>query len=213
MICRLTGRLADVSDDAVVLDRDGIGYEVMVPASAVGELQRLRGSEVALFTIQYFEGNPAGANLVPRLVGFLTESERAFFNLFTKVKGISNRRALRVMSVPVHQLAAAIEHGDVRLLTTLPEIGKKTAAQIITELQGHTQPFLEPSAAPRPMEELTSAQRVALEILVQWGDRRVDAQRWVAAAVAAEPTLTEPDAIVRAAYRARDSRAAGGVPA
>lgn len=203
MICRLTGRVAAVREDALVLDLAGVGYEVMVPASALPEVQRLLGNEVTLFTVQYFEGNPAGANLVPRLVGFLAESDREFFSLFTKVKGISNRRALRAMSVPIHQLAAAIEHGDVRLLTTLPEIGKKTAAQIITDLQGKTQRFMAPSATPLPAAEMTGAQRIALDILVQWGDRRADAQRWIAAAVEADPRLAEPDAIVRAAYRAK----------
>ena len=140
-----------------------------MPASALPELQRLLGNELTLFTVQYFEGNPAGANLVPRLVGFLSESDREFFTLFTKVKGISNRRALRAMSVPIHQLAGAIEHGDARLLTTLPEIGKKTAAQIITDLQGKTQRFLAPTAAPMPAAEMTGAQRIAVDILVQWG--------------------------------------------
>jgi Holliday junction DNA helicase RuvA len=210
MICRLTGKVASLGEDAAVMDLGGVSYEVMVPASARPELQRLVGNEITLFTVQYLEGNPAGANLVPRLVGFLAESDRAFFSLFTKVKGISNRRALRAMAVPIHQLAGAIERGDARLLTSLPEIGKKTAAQIITDLQGRTQRFLEPSAAPLPMAEMTDAQRVALEILVQWGDRRADAQRWIAAAVERDPALAEPDAIVRAAYRARETRVASG---
>jgi hypothetical protein len=60
------------------------------------------------------------------------------------------------------------------------------------------------------MAEMTDAQRVALEILVQWGDRRADAQRWIAAAVERDPALAEPDAIVRAAYRARETRVASG---
>lgn len=201
MICRLTGRVVAVDEETVVLEQGGIGYEVQVPASAPGQLQQLRGQEVTLFTIQYFEGNPAGAHLFPRLIGFLTETERAFFGVFTKVRGVSIRRALRAMSLPVDQLAAAIERGDARLLTTLPEIGKKTAAQLVTELRGRLQAFLAPAAGPLPALELTDAQRVALEILVQWGDRRADAQRWIAAAVQADPGLTEPDDIVRAAYR------------
>lgn len=210
MICRLTGRVATVAEDAVVLELGGVSYEVLVPTSAVGELGRLVGNELTLFTIQYFEGNPAGAHLTPRIIGFLSEADREFFNLFTKVKGISIRRSLRAMSVPVYQLAAAVEHGDQRLLTSLPEIGKRTAAQIITELQGRLQRFLQPSAVPLPAAELTDAQRVAVDILVQWGDRRADAQRWIAAAVQADPQLTEPDAIVRAAYRRKESRTANG---
>lgn len=206
MICRLTGRVADVREESVVLDVGAVAYEVLVPTSAAGDLQRLLGSDVTLFTIQYFEGSPAGAHLVPRLIGFVAAADREFFNLFTKVKGISVRRGLRAMALPVHQLAAAIEHGDTRLLTTLPEIGKKTAAQIVAELRGQAAGFLEPSAGPRPAAELTDAQRVAAEILVQWGDRRADAERWVAAAVQDEPALNEPDAIVRAAYRVKERR-------
>lgn len=210
MICRITGRLVLVREDAAVLELGGLSYEVLVPAAALGELQQLIGNELTLFTLQYFEGSPAGANLVPRLVGFLSEDDREFFSLFTKVKGISSRRALRAMSVPVHQLAAAIAHGDTRLLTSLPEIGKKTATQIVAELQGKTERFLTPAAVPLPAAELSAAQRVALEILVQWGDRRADAQRWIAAAVQADPTLTEADAIVRAAYRVKELRGGSG---
>ncbi|MEW6250424.1 MAG: Holliday junction branch migration protein RuvA [Planctomycetota bacterium] len=207
MICRLSGRLAAVREDAIVLDVGGIGYEVMVPGSAGVELHRCVGQELTLHTVQYFEGNPAGAHLIPRLVGFLSEAEREFFNLFTRVKGISTRRALRAMSLPAAQLAAAIEHGDTHLLTTLPEVGKKTAAQIVAELQGKLTHLLlgaEAAAAPGGAPAvLTQAQRIAVDILVQWGDRRADAQRWVAAAVEADPNLTEPDDIVRAAYRVK----------
>jgi len=205
VICRLTGRLVSVSEETAVIDLGGVGYEVMVPAATIGELHTHIGQDITLFTVQYFEGNPAGAHLIPRLVGFVTEADRDFFRLFTKVKGISSRRALRAMSVPAHQLAAAIEHGDTRLLTTLPEIGKKMASQILAEMQGHCQAFLIPEAVPPPIAELTDAQRIALDILVQWGDRRADAQRWIAAAVEADPSLKVPEDIVRAAYRAKQA--------
>ena len=203
MICRLTGRVAAVTDDTAVLELGGVGYEVMVPAAALAELHAQLAQEITLFTVEYFEGNPAGANLIPRLVGFLRESDREFFQLFTRVKGISSRRALRAMSLPTAHLAAAIEQGDVRVLTSLPEIGKKTAAQIIADLQGKL-PHVAASTAPStPAAQLTDAQRVAIDILVRWGDRRPDAQEWVRAAVQADPTLTVPEAIVRAAYRAK----------
>lgn len=206
MICRLTGRVASLGPDAVVMDVGAVSYEVFVPATTLNELQEFVGREATLFTLQYFEGNPAGAHLIPRLIGFLSETEQVFFAAFTRVKGISNRRALRAMSLPVPQLAAAIESGDARLLTSLPEIGKKTAAQIITELRGHVGDFAGPAGMPVAAPALTDAQRVAVEILVQWGDRRADVERWVAAAVEGDPTLAEPDAIVRAAYRVKTTR-------
>jgi Holliday junction DNA helicase RuvA len=202
MICRLTGRVVGLQGDAVVLELAGVAYEVMVPAAAAPDLAQRIGQELTLYTVQYFEGNPAGANLIPRLVGFPSPADREFFQLFTRVKGISTRRALRAMSLPTAQLAAAIERGDVRLLTSLPEIGKKTAAQIIADLRGELPAIAATAGVAAPLE-FTTAQRLAIDILVKWGDRRADVQQWVAAAVERDPTLSEPDAIVRAAYRVK----------
>jgi Holliday junction DNA helicase RuvA len=208
MICRITGRVVAVNASAVVVERDGLWYEVLAPAASMADLQRRIGDDVALHTFEYLEGNLAGSNLLPRLVGFLSQADRDFFNLLTRVKGISIRRALKAMAVATPQIAAAIAHGDERLLTSLPEIGKKTASQIIAELRNEVEAFLSGAAVSgAPTAEFTDAQKVALEILVQWGDRRADAQRWIAVATQAEPGLTEPDAIVRAAYRAKTAGA------
>ncbi len=207
MICRVTGRLVGVGEEAAVVDIGGICHEVLVPRSAMGDLQRLSGGEVTLFTLEYLDGNPALGHLVPRIVGFLTEDDRAFFNELLKVKGLGVRKALRAMSVPAHQIARAIEHGDERALAGLPEIGKRTATHVIAQLRGKLERFLAPAAAPLPVAEMTHAQAVALDILVHWGDRRADAQRWIAAAVVAEPDLNEPEAIVRAAYRVKNAGA------
>ena len=201
MICRLTGRVVNVGEQAALVEVGGLCYEALVPASSLPELERLVGEEITLFTIQYFEGNPTGTSMVPRMIGFLRETDREFFNTFTKVKGISIRKALRAMAVPPHHLAAAIQHGDVATLTALPEIGKKTAQQIIHDLRGKLGRFLTETAAPTPIREMTDAQKVALEILVQWGDKRPDAQRWITAAVENDPNLAAPEDIVRAAYR------------
>lgn len=141
------------------------------------------------------------------MIGFIAETDRAFFQQFTKVKGISIRKGLRAMAVPAHQLAAAIENGDIATLTSLPEIGKKTATQIVNDLSGKLDRFLIESAAPLPARELTDAQKVALDILVQWGDRRADAQRWITQAVESDPNLTQPEDIVRTAYKLKHGTA------
>jgi Holliday junction DNA helicase RuvA len=200
MICRLTGRVEGAQDGAVVLSLGGIAYEALAPAQSIAELMGAVGAEVTLHTLQYMEGAPTGTHFTPRLVGFLTPADRDFFELFTRVKGISTRRALRAMCLPTWQLAGAIEAGDERLLTSLPEIGKRTAAQIIADLRGKLTAFLAPQATSAPFRELSHGQQLAVDILVQWGDRRVDAQRWVTAAVEADVKLSEPDEIVKAAY-------------
>lgn len=205
MIARLTGRVAGFHDEGVTIEHEALCFEVLAPAAALPELQQRAGETVILHTILYLEGSLGGGNLTPRLLGFLSEADRRFFHELTRVKGVSTRKALRAMSMPTHLIAGAIERGDERLLTSLPEIGKKTAAQMITELRGRLSPYCATQPAAAALVELSQPQQLALEILVQWGDRRADAQRWIAAAVEAEPGLTEPDAIVRAAYRAKRS--------
>lgn len=207
MIVRLTGTLADVDDDAVTLEVGGLAYALLVPAVSIGELRALVGRSITLHTVHYVEGNPGMGNLTPRLLGFLTSTEREFFEELTRVKGVSARRALRAMAVPAAHIAAAIERDDQKFLTGLPEIGKKTAAQMVTELRGRVQRFAAEGAAPPPLPTLTEVQRLAVEVLVAWGDRPAEAQRWVAAAVESDPALSGPDQIVRAVYKLRQSRA------
>ena len=126
-----------------------------------------------------------------------------FFLEFIKVKNVGMRKALRAMSLPSHQLAAAIESGDDRTLSTLPEIGKRTAAQIIAQLKGKLTRFVTQGAPLAPVAELNQPQRLALEMLVTWGDREADAQRWLSTVALEHPDLTEPDQLVKAAYRVK----------
>ena len=80
--------------------------------------------------------------MIPRLAGFLSVEDRAFFELFTTCKGIGNRKALRAMSLDVGQLAGAISDRDIALLQTLPDIGRRTAETIIATLHGKVDRFL-----------------------------------------------------------------------
>lgn len=207
MICELRGVLRAVNAHAAIVDVDALSYDVLVPAFAEAALQAHAGEPLTLHTVHFLEGNPAGGNLTPRLIGFLTPTDRAFFQAFTKVKGVSTRKALRAMCLPTAQLAAAIEQGDAKTLASLPEIGKKSAANIIAEMSGKLAGLgIDASggamaAASEDAHELTDAQRVAVDILVSWGDRRAEAMTWVRAAVDADPALAEPESIVRAAYR------------
>ncbi len=203
MIVRITGILTDVLEDAVIIDREGLGYEVLVPGHALAQLAAIRGQQVTLYTQEYYEGAAVGGNLTPRLIGFLHEEDRAFFRRFITVKGVGIRSALKALVEPAGRIAAAIEAGDAKSLTRLPGIGKRTADQIIAELKGKVDAFALAAAADRPpaKTDWTSVQRVAIEILVAWGERRADAEQWLQRAVQLHPEITEPDEWVRAAYR------------
>lgn len=207
MICRITGRVQTVSERTIVLDVGPLSYEILVPTSSIASLQRLLDNEISLHTVLYLDGGTGSNQMTPRMLGFLTPSDREFFLEFIKVKNVGMRKALRAMSLPSHQLAAAIEHGDDRTLSTLPEIGKRTAAQIIAQLKGKLARFLTAGAPPAPVAELNEPQRLALEMLVTWGDRPADAQRWLSRVADEHPDLTEPDQLVKAAYRVKQGAA------
>ena len=86
MIVRLAGTLTDVFEDSIVLERDGVSREVLVPRFSVAELASYRGRQVTLNTTEFFEGSHTSGHLVPRILGFLHEEDRLFFTRFVAVQ-------------------------------------------------------------------------------------------------------------------------------
>jgi Holliday junction DNA helicase RuvA len=202
MIVRITGRLEEVRGAAAVVDAgNGLWYEVLVPACDVERLSRRVGQDVVLHTIHYLEGDPAHGHVTPRLVGFLTESDRDFFRVFTTVKGIGARKALRALARPVAEVAAAINAKDGRFLTALPEIGKRTAETIIAELHGKVDEFAGAAGEVVAAAQMPEAAQEAVAVLVQLGERRADATGLVQRVAAVAPELDTPEEIIQQAYK------------
>jgi Holliday junction DNA helicase RuvA len=205
MIVRLTGNLIEVTEDAVLVERDGLAREVLVPRFSIGELAACRGRVITLHTMEFYEGNHSSGHLVPRVIGFVHPEDREFFETFIDVKGIGLRKALKALSEPVRRIATWIETGDVKALARLPGIGARAAEMIVATLKGKLKDFALPAeiAFESPAGELTQAQRDALEVLVAWGDPRVDATRWIHRAAQVHPDLDSPADWVRVAYRVK----------
>ena len=189
MISRIEGVLEDVVDGvAEVRVGDGLVHELLVPACDAGELLMQQGKRVSFFTLHYLESQGQGSHFVPRLIGFSSREQRAFFELLTTVKGIGNRKALRAMQVSHARMAEAIASGDAKFLSTLPEIGKRTAESTIVELKGKLDPFLkDPSATRRALAGAMPAVTIeatplsgpaadAEEMMVQLGLQRAQAR-------------------------------------
>ena len=202
MIVKITGKLTAVRGEGIVIDRDGISYEVFVPAFAVGILSPKVGQELTLHTIEYYEGSAVGGNIFPRLVGFLEPDERSFFIEFIKVKGLGYKKALRAFAQPASQIAVAIERKDVKFLSTLPEIGKRTAEQLVATLHGKLDRFtwsgMDATSTP---EILDQVQREALEVLLQLGEKRTEAIDMIQKVCQADDTIKDPAKIVEKIYR------------
>ena len=135
MITKITGVVQRVLDEDVRLQVGSLEYQVLVPEFVRRTLQHQLGQEVTLHTSHYFEGNPAHGRMVPRLIGFLSEAELDFFDLFCTVDKVGVRKAMKALIRPVREIADAIQRQDSKWLTTLPGIGPSTGEQIVATLR------------------------------------------------------------------------------
>jgi holliday junction DNA helicase RuvA len=211
MISQLSGELVAFNhEDNLAEVRDGfVTLAVLVPAADGQRIVTLIGKPVHFHTLFYLEGQGQGTSFAPRLIGFASAAQREFFELFTTVKGIGYRKALRAMQLPFGTIAAAIAGKDRDLLVSLPEIGKRTAETIIAELSGKVDRFIElkPTAGLGDIDRASPAARLAADAvaaLVQLGETRLRAMQLVDRTLAADPTLATAEELISGAYRLRD---------
>jgi Holliday junction DNA helicase RuvA len=130
MIGRLSGILLEKNPPQILLDVQGVGYEVDVPMSTFYNLPALN-EKVALHTQLIVRED---AHL---LFGFLTQEERTTFRQLLKISGVGPKMALAVLSgLSIADLADAVARKEAGRLTKIPGIGKKTAERLLLELQG-----------------------------------------------------------------------------
>ena len=212
MIARITGQLIDLQADTALIEASpGIVHEVLLPASATQRLAPSLGQTVTLHTLHFLEGQNQGAMFLPRLAGFLTPADKAFYQLMTTVKGIGHRRALRALVLPTDQLAMAIADRDIKLLQTMPEVGKKTAETIALTLRDKVDEFLHAPRASSPGDPdvvdvapstLTSSlARGAVEALVTLGEDRARALAWVDQVMQSDERPETIEELIAAVYR------------
>jgi holliday junction DNA helicase RuvA len=135
MITKITGKLLAVHEATLTLGVDAFEYEVLIPDYNRRQLQARVGQDITLHTIEYLEGNPMQGRMTPRLIGFLHEVEREFFDLFCSVDGVGVKKALRAMVRPVREVATAIEEQDFKGLSALPGIGPAMAERVVAKLR------------------------------------------------------------------------------
>jgi Holliday junction DNA helicase RuvA len=208
MITRIEGRLVDVGKGRARIECGPLTYELLIPASDEQRLLARIDQTVAFQTLHYLEGQGQGSIFTPRLLGFSCEEDRAFFELFTTVKGVGNRKALRALALPFASIAEAIATKDVDLLKSLPEIGKRTAETIVAELHGKVDRFIElkPDAEAVSPELAAKSELVndAIAVLTQLGEPTFPARHLVERALAADPTIDAADELVAAAFRLKE---------
>jgi Holliday junction DNA helicase RuvA len=135
MITKITGVLNRVLDEEVRLQVGPLEYQILVPEFVRRQVQTRLGQELTLHTSEYLDGNPMQGRVVPRLIGFQTEAELEFFELFCTVDKVGTRKAIKALMRPIKDIADAIQRQDAKWLTTLPGVGAATAEQIVATLR------------------------------------------------------------------------------
>jgi len=187
VIGRLRGRLLDKQPPTLLIDVQGVGYEVDAPMTTFYDLPAV-GSEITLYT-----------HLVVRedahvLYGFARLSDRALFRHLLRVNGVGARLALGILSgMDAGQFIACVQAGDAHALVRLPGIGKKTAERLIIELRDRLSADSGGVMAPAGMAPAAPASPVedAVSALVGLGYKPQEASRMVRAINAKELSSEE----------------------
>ncbi len=194
MIARLAGILLVKSPPLMLIDVNGVGYEVEAPLGVFSELPE-NGKPVTLLIHHQFSQDSQ------TLYGFASSSEREVFRKLLKISGIGARLALTILSgASAAELARFVATGDVAALTRLPGIGRKTAERIIIELRdkltGLSIGGLSPVGAPLGTDPVSEAGHA----LASLGYKAVEVSRMISAVAEAG---MDAEAIIRKALQTR----------
>ncbi len=179
MIAFLRGRILDKQPNRIVVDVNGVGYELSVPLSTYYGLAEV-GGDIALRVHTHVREDAL------LLFGFATRLEQDLFERLIGVSGIGPKVALAVLSgIEPPELIRAIERSDLARLTAIPGVGKKTSERIVLELKDRL-PRVEPAAAGERAAPLMQRDDL-LSALINLGYHRPLAEKAVEAAIKRMP--------------------------
>lgn len=200
MIGYLEGRLLKKENESILLLANQVGYEILLPDIVMQTLvSKQVGEEISLYIYyQQTERQPK-----PVLIGFNLEAEREFFKRFLSVEAIGPVKAVKALSIPIRDIARAIELKDIDKLQQLKGIGRRTAQKIIATLEGKMEKF----AMIRKSDEKSSGpelnfEKQVFEVLVeQLGHKPAEANRMIAEAKIRNPSISAAETLFDEVYR------------
>lgn len=206
MISYIHGTLKRKLPDRVVVDVQGVGYDVFLPQFVMRTVDHRPEGDSVEFDIYY---HVTDRQLRPTLIGFNNGYEKQFFEKFISVEDIGPLKAAKALIFSVSIVAQAIESEDLGLLRQLPGIGDRTAKKMVATLRGKvTEEALlrdegfdsvpDGQAETAPVSQL---REVGIDMLVQLGHRQTEAATKVDEALKRNPTLGSPEELIREVYR------------
>ena len=204
MIAQIVGKITQRRNDCVILDVNGICYEVLIPQIIMSRIQDfIQDGSIKLITYHYFQTEPSKS--VPVLIGFINDVEKEFFALFITVSGIGPRAAIKAINKPISTIAKWINDGDVSLLCSLPGIGQQRAKEIIAKLQGKMGKFglIQDDQAQIKSKIADDIKTEALEVLLQLQYKKQEAKAMINKAIERSSKINSTEDLLNEVYRQR----------
>jgi Holliday junction DNA helicase RuvA len=205
MIGYLEGKILHSGQDHILLLAGNTGYEITVNPRLVEKLVNAGKDDMTALYIYYHQTERQPK---PVLIGFETFEEKQFFQIFITVAAIGPLKAVKAMSCPAGDIALAIENKDVKFLTGLNGIGKRTAEKIIATLHGKLEKFVilsTDAAQDNPVQVQTEkshiADQVADVLVEQLGHSPGSARRMIAEALARNTMISTPEELFDEIFR------------
>jgi Holliday junction DNA helicase RuvA len=200
LIGRLKGILLEKRAPDLLLDVNGVGYELLVPMSTFYQLPPI-GQGVVLFT------HMAVREDAHQLFGFLEEPERALFRALIKVTGIGPKVALAILSgVPAAEFVRLVQTNDLNALTKIPGIGKKTAERLVLDMRDRLSAWeAGPAVSGSAVQKQSGSSQLSEDAetaLIALGYKPQDAAKMVVRVMKDKPGIERSEDIIRLALRA-----------
>jgi len=208
MISRISGKLAQISDDTALVENNGVFYEIMLPSALADRLKEKNrvGDDISFETIYYIEAGDRKSNHYPRLVGFTSPIDREFFSMMTQVPGLGVKKALKSLILPIREIATAIETKDAGKLNRLPGVGARLAEKIVAELHGKVAKFAlskenEPLSLDKKNLPTEPYVDEAMEILSQLQYSRNEAQKMISMALETKAKINKVEDLIAIVFK------------
>lgn len=203
MISRLFGLLVGRQPGGVLVETNGVTYEIFIPAAILRSLDRHLEPDGKIRLVTYYYHHVEPSRAVPILIGFTNEIEREFFERFITVSGIGPKAATRAINQPIPLIARAIDDGNMDLLRSLPGIGPQRAKEIVAKLQGKVGKYalIPDGEQPAVSAGVPDAAAEALEVLLQLQYKRPEAQGMIKSALGRNSRLSSVEEILNEVYK------------
>ena len=207
MISEINGKIKKKKDSSVIMEVNGICYEILIPPAVMKNLDTTISADEVLNLKIYHYYQMDQSKAIPVMVGFLNDVEKDFFERFITVSGVGPKAACRALSLSFPVIADAIDRGDMALLKTLPGIGEQKAREIIAKLQGKVGKFclIQDRSTQGVPEVKENVKEEALGVLLQLQYKKNEAKEMIDKAVQRNPKASSCEEILNEVYKGSKS--------